>query len=87
MMLLCPVLLLGLHSMSTGKAYRLTKDKVGITSESLTLNHGVESWVYYKESRSIGKNKIVSEGDNLSPFQFGGCYAAYMPVIGRQDDV
>lgn len=58
MMLLGPVSLLGQHSMSTGKAHRLNKDKVGIISESLSLNHRGESWVYYEESRSVGKNTI-----------------------------
>lgn len=43
----------------------------------------VESWVCSEESSSISKNK-TGEGAPLSPFWFGGCHAACMPVTGIQ---
>lgn len=58
---MCPGTLVRLRSMETGKAYGLTNDRIGNTSESPSLNCGVESWVYCEESRSIGKNQISEQ--------------------------
>lgn len=67
--------------MSTGKACGLTSDRVGNTSESPSVNCGVESWVYCEESTSIGKNKISEQRRPSQPLPIGDLMLPNMAAI------